>query len=147
MPSFTPTDALVGPIIHQLALVAGQIQGVGRTYETPPEGEPEDNSVLFPLMKWKEIDDTNAKLKIELTFSIYHLFRRDRMEDAYPRAQLYMTSWWNALADWSNLTLGGLAIDTNIVDGKIGNVVWGDHPYLALITTITVLTEFNIPLS
>lgn len=147
MPSFTPSDNLVGPIIHQIALVAQQVQGVGRVYETPPEGEPEDNSVLIPLVDWKVIDSTNAKLKVELAFNIYHLFRRDRMEDAYPRAQLVMTAWWNAIADWVNLTLDGLAIDTNIKGGKIGTVTWGSLPYLALIHNITVLTEFNIPLS
>ena len=147
MTSFTPSDTLIGPIIHQLALVAGQIQGVGRTYETPPEGEPEDNSVLFPLKRFRIIDDTNAKLKVELTFSILHLFRRDRMDDVMPRVQLVMTSWWNALADWQNLTLGGLAIDTTIKDGAIGTVEWAGQMYLSLTNTITVLTEFNIPLS
>jgi hypothetical protein len=147
MPSFVPTDALVGPIIQQLAGIAGQIQGVGRLYTTPPEGEPEDNSVLFPLKHWRILDDTNAKLKVELTFSILHLFRRNRMEDAYPRAQTFLTAWWNALADWSNLTLGGLAISTTIKDGGMGMVEWADQPYLALTHTITVLTEFNIPLN
>src|SRR5271166_2604902 len=116
MPSFVPSDNLIGPIVTQLAAIAGQIQGVGRTYTVPPEGEPEDNSVLFPLKRWRIIDSTNAKLKVELTFSILHLFRRDRMDDVMPRVQLVMTSWWNALADWQNLTLGGLAIDTNIKD-------------------------------
>jgi hypothetical protein len=144
---FVPTDTLVGPIIHQLALVSQQIQGMGRTYEVPPEGLPEDNSVLFPLKKFRVLDDTNAKLKVELDFSIYHLFRRDRMEDTYPRIQPFLTAWWFALADWQNLTLGGLAILTTIKDGSIGNVMWGDQPYLAVITNITVLTEFNIPLT
>jgi hypothetical protein len=147
MPSFTQNDTLVGPIVHQLALIAGQIQGVGRTYEVPPEGEPEDNAVLFPLKRWKVLASTNAKLKVELTFTILHLFRRDRMEDVIPRMHLAMTAWWNALADWSNLTLGGLAIDTTLKDGSIGTIVWGDQTYLAVINTITVLTEFNIPLS
>jgi hypothetical protein len=147
MPSFTPSDNLAGPIVHQLALIAAQIQGVGRTYETPPEGEPEDNSVLFPIKDFKVIDDTNAKLKVELAFTIYHLFRRDRMDDAYPRLTLYLTSWLNALADWSNLTLGGLAIDTNIKGGKIGTVTWASQMYLSLMIDITVLTEFNIPLT
>lgn len=147
MPSFTQTDALVSPIVAQLAAIAGQIQGVGRTYVVPPEGEPEDNSVLFPLKRWKILDSTNAKLKVELTFTIMHLFRRDRMEDVIPRAHLAMTAWWNALADWSNLTLGGLAIDTTIKDGSIGSVMWGDQIYLAVSNTLVVLTEFTIPLS
>lgn len=147
MPSFTPSDTLIGPIVTQLAGIAGQIQGVGRTYTVPPEGEPEDNSVLFPLKRWRVIDDTNAKLKVELTFSILHLFRRDRMDDVMPRVQLVMTSWWNALADWSNLTLGGLAIDTTIKDGAIGTVEWAGQMYLSLTNTVVVLTEFNIPLS
>ena len=147
MPSFTPSDTLIGPIVTQLAGIAGQIQGVGRTYTVPPEGEPEDNSVLFPLKRWRVIDDTNAKLKVELTFSILHLFRRDRMDDVMPRVQLVMTSWWNALADWQNLTLGGLAIDTTIKDGAIGTVEWAGQMYLSLTNTVIVLTEFNIPLS
>ena len=103
--------------------------------------------MLFPLKRFRIIDDTNAKLKVELTFSILHLFRRDRMDDVMPRVQLVMTSWWNALADWQNLTLGGLAIDTTIKDGAIGTVEWAGQMYLSLTNTITVLTEFNIPLS
>ena len=147
MPSFTPSDNLIGPIVSQLAGIASQIQGVGRTYTVPPEGEPEDNSVLFPLKRWRVIDSTNAKLKVELTFSILHLFRRDRMDDVMPRVQLVMTSWWNALADWQNLTLGGLAIDTTIKDGAIGTVEWAGQLYLSLTNTVVVLTEFNIPLN
>ena len=69
------------------------------------------------------------------------------MDDVMPRVQLVMTSWWNALADWSNLTLGGLAIDTTIKDGAIGTVEWAGQMYLSLTNTVVVLTEFNIPLS
>jgi hypothetical protein len=142
---FVPTDALVGPIVAQLIVVTQQIQGIGRCYAAPPEGEPEDNSVVYPLKNIAVLGDTNAKLKTELNFEIVHFFLRTRLQDAVTLAQTYVMPWFYALSDWTNQSLGGLAIRITIHKMSLSSMTWGQEDYITLSINIGVLTEFNIP--
>lgn len=140
----TPTDTLVGPVVDGLIGVTGQISGIGRTYREPPEGAPEDNSVIFPLTGFEVKDDTNGRLFVALTFEISHLFRRGRLNETVGRIIPFVPAWLDRLTAWPNQSLGGAAEEVSVKSGKIAGFTWASQQYLALSLTVTVLTELPI---
>lgn len=144
--TFPQADTLVGPIVAQLILVARQIAGIGTCYATPPDAAPEDNSVLFPLREWRVLDDTNWKLKVELDFEVLHLFRRQNLSRAIPRAYAALPAWLAVLTAAENQSLGNLAILMNLVGtpGTIKGYTWGGTEFIAISHKLSVLTEQNI---
>lgn len=142
----TPSDTLVGPIVEQLALVAQQINGIGpeQCYIKPPDGPPEDNSVLFPCKAWAFSDMSNGRLRVRLTFDILHVFSRRMLDEALPDIQAYIPAWWAVLGDWNNQTLGGTVRSLDLKSGEITTLRYGGETLLALRHEVTVLTEFLV---
>lgn len=143
----TPDDTIVGPIVDGLIVVGKQIDGIGRFYKEPPEGSPEDNSVVFPLTKFSVEGDTNGRMFLKLTFEISHLFRRARLNETYSRIIPFVPAWLDRLSAWPNQTLGGAAEEVSVESGRIDSLTWGSQQFLALTLTVTVLTEFAISTS
>jgi hypothetical protein len=145
---FAPSDDVVGPIAHAIAiLIITQIPSIGTVYEKLPDRPPADNSVILPMTRGKVMDETNGKVKIRLTYSMNHLFRRTSLPDDMLRAYTYVMPWLRFLAAWTNQGLGGLAISVSATDLGITQRVESGQPYLALVVNFDVLTEFNIPLT
>ena len=145
MARFEPDDTLVGPIIHELAaVISDQIGGIGRIYELPPDGPPEDNSIQFPFQMVVE-DETVGKLKVMLTFDIHHNFRRTRFSEDYARAQTYVIPWVLCLATWENQTLNGLAYCLHPGKVSVIQMVTSQTPYVSVVSRLVVETELNIP--
>lgn len=144
--SVTPNDSLVSPIVAQLCVVAQQIAGIGICYTEPPDRAPEDNSVMFPLREWHVLEDTNAKLKVQLVFEVLHLLRRTNLNDALARAYTFVPAWLTVLTAWGNNTLGGLAIDMSLLGqpATVKGYDWANEPFIAISTRVAVLTEFSI---
>lgn len=145
---FTPSDTLIGPIAHQIAtMISTQIPSITYVYEKLPDRSPGDNTVILPLLRGKVVSDTNGKLKVRLTFSMRHLFRRKNMPDNITSAYSYVQPWLNFLSAWPNQNLGGLAIEVNATDLNITQLSESGQPMVALVVNFDVLTEFNIPLT
>lgn len=145
---YAPNDSLVGPIVHQIALfIAAQIPSVGHVYEDLPDRAPADNSVIIPLLRGRVLSDTNGKLKVQLQFSLRHLFRRKSMPDNIATAYTYVMPWLQMLSAWPNQTLGGLAMEVDASDLAITQMSESGQPMVALVVNFYVVTEFNIPLT
>jgi hypothetical protein len=145
---FTPSDSLVGPIVHQIALfIAAQIPSVGHVYEDLPDRAPDNNSVIIPLLHGRVLANTNGKLKVQLQFSLRHLFRRKNMPDNVAQAYTYVMPWLMLLSAWSNQNLNGLAIEVDASDITITQMSESGQPMVALVVNFYVVTEFNIPLT
>jgi hypothetical protein len=145
---FTPSDSLVGPIVHQIALfIAAQIPSVGHVYEDLPDRAPTDNSVIIPLLRGRVLSDTNGKLKVQLQFSLRHLFRRKNMPDNIATAYTYVVPWLMLLSAWPNQNLNGRAIEVDASDLTITQMSESGQPMVALVVNFYVVTEFNIPLT
>lgn len=145
---FSPSDTLVGPIVHQIALtIQAQIPSIGYVYEKMPDRSPMDNSVIIPLTKAKVVDDTNGKLKLRLMFGLRHLFRRKQMSDNVTTAYTYIIPWSQMLAAWPNQTLGGLAISVSPSEIGVTQISESGQPMAALVVNFDVLTEINVPLT
>lgn len=145
---FSPNDSLVGPIVHQLATdIQTQIPSISYVYEKLPERTPGDNSVVIPLAKLKVVSDTNGKLKVRLYFAIQHLFLRSNIADNLARAYTYIQPWLYVLSAWGNQNLGGLAMEVDVSEVQVKQMSMAGQPLLALLMSVEVLTEFNIPLT
>lgn len=145
---FAPSDSLVGPIVHQIALfVAAQIPSVGHVYEDLPDRPPADNSVIIPLLRGKVQSNTNGKLKLQLQFSLRHLFRRKNMPDNIAMAYTYIMPWLQMLSAWPNQNLNGLAIEVDADTVMVTQMSESGQPMVALVVNLFVVTEFNIPLT
>lgn len=145
---FSPNDDLVGPLVHQIALlVQAQIPSVGTVYEKMPDSPPQDNSVLLPLLPSKIMDETDGKVRVMFRFGMRHIFRRKKFSDNVAVAYTYITPWLKFLAAWPNQSLGGLAREVTATDLAVTQTVQSGQPVVALAVTFSVLTEFNIPLS
>jgi hypothetical protein len=145
---FSPSDDLVGPIIHAISLlVQTQIPSITHIYETLPDRPPADNTAVFHLTKGRVVDETGGKVRFMFTFSMSHLFRRTELSDNLLRAYTYVMPWIRFLFAWPNQNLGGLAIEVNATDLSIVQLAESGHPMVALVVNFFVLTEFNIPTS
>lgn len=145
---FAPDSTLLSNIIHQIAVtIKEQIPTISYIYEDAPDRAPGDNSVLLPLTKFKVLDDTNGKLKVNFTISARHVFRRKQMSDNLKQAYSYIYPWMMVLSAWSNQTLGGYAMEVNPKEGGVSQVSEAGQSMVALVNTFEVVTEFNIPLS
>lgn len=142
--TFAPDDSWLSPVLDALIDITRQVSGIGKTYKEPPEGDVEDNSVLYPLKSWKVETSTYGKAKLRLTFNILHLFRRDNLNDDIDRAFLYVKPWLQALSALGNTDLNGLAITTDPTDGQLVTYVHGNMAYIAIQNTVEVLTEFTL---
>jgi hypothetical protein len=142
-----PTNDVVGPIVHQLALVCEQVQGISQVYEQEPDTAPEDGSVMIPLKKFKVEGDTNGKLYLRLMFGVMYCKRRVRGVQDIPALYQYLLPFLYALTDWANQSLQGEAIDVNVADGGVTQFVHAGQTMRALVINVDVCTEYNIQLS
>lgn len=142
---YQPDDTFAADLIHALAtIVQNQVGGVGRIYEDPPEGPPEDNSVLFPYQIAAE-NSTTGKLRLKFRFDITHVFRRVRFNDAYHRAQSYVLPWVMTLSSWTNQSLGGRTLGIFPGEVHVRQIMTEQMPYVAVISRVEVFKEINIP--
>lgn len=147
MPTYTPADDRIGPIIHEIAtIIQAQIPSIATVYERMPDRQPIDNSVVIPLSKARVKDNTNGKLQVNYTFGVKHLFKRKQMADNILQAYSYVTPWLMMLSSWTNSDLGGLSRDINISDLQVIQVTESGQVMIALAVTFDVCTEYNIPL-
>lgn len=145
---YAPSDTLIGPIITQIANnIRTQIPSIEYVWEKVPDRAPSDNQVLLPLLKIKQVDDTNGKLKILLTVGARHVFRRRELDAGIAQAYTYIMPWLKMLSAWTNDTLGGLAIKVTTTDLAVTRIIESGQVFIALATNFEVLTEFNIDLS
>ena len=145
---FNPVDSLVGPIAHQIALfVSAQIPSIQAVYEKLTDRPPGDNTVVVKFTRGKVLGETNGKMKIRLTYTIQHLFRRANLPDSFSRAYTYIMPWMFLLAAWPNQNLAGLAREVNATELAVAQLPYSGTPVVALVVNFDVVTEFNIPLS
>lgn len=145
---FPPTDDLVGPIVHQIALfIQAQIPAIAHVYEQLTDIAPMDNSVILPLLEIKVMDEYSGKFKLHLTFQAFHVFRRKQLPDNVTELYTYITPWLKLLSAWPNQNLNGLAEEVNVSKLKVTQMASSGETRYALTVTFDVVTEFNIILS
>lgn len=143
---YQPNDTIISPVIAALAqIIKNQVAGVSTVYEQPPDGPPEDGSVLLPLANFKVLDDTNGRLKIQLTIATRHFIRRGSWSENVLAAYSYFVPYIQAFAQWSNQDLGGLAQEINLSNGGVTQYVQAGQVFCALLININVVLLFNIP--
>lgn len=151
MTPITPADDIIGTVTHQLALqLAANVVGIGRMYEEPPDGPPENGSVIFPLTRFHYSTETDGRLQVKLTFGIKYLIRRGRFNDNLVTAYQFFSALTRVLSSWplQNLqdpnTLQTYAISVTPVDGGITQFVYAGQQYVAVNINTDVTTEFPI---
>lgn len=145
---YTPSDSLLGPIIHAVAeLIRNNIAGVSVVYEQPPDGPPEDGSVVLPLASYKIVDDTNGRLTIDFVIAVKHFVVRGSYPENVMAAYSYMVPYFQVFASWANANLGGLVQDMTPTNGGVTQLVQAGQVFVALLTNVTIRTEFLIPTS
>jgi len=90
-------------------------------------------------------DETSGKVRILLTYTMQHLFRRTEVADSLLRAYAYVVPWLLFLAAVPNQALGGLAISITATDLATTQLSVSGQPVVALVVDFNVHTEFNIP--
>lgn len=146
---FSPSDDIIGPISHQIAiLIAAQIPSIATVYERLTDRPPGDNTVTISLLGGRVKEETNGKIRVMYTFTMRHLFRRANIADSTSQAYLYVTPWLKFLAAWPNQSLGLTFVrEVNPSELRILQIPQSGQPMVALIISFDVLTEFNIPLT
>lgn len=145
---YTPSDSLIGPIIHQIAqTIRNEIPSIEHVFEQVPDRAPSDNQVLLPLLKIKVLDDTNGKLKILVSIGARHVFRRRELDAGISQVYTYIMPWLRMLSAWPNDTQGGLAMKTTPTDLAVTRIIEAGQVYIALAVNFDVVTEFNIDIT
>lgn len=139
-----PTDDIIAPIIDELASALSVIEGLGRMYKEPPDGPPEDNSVIFPLSGFKFEGDTAGKMYVRLTFSIRYMVRRSKFTDNLKSCYKMFSSFSRVLSAWSTQSLNDTAIEVSPMSGSISQIYQAGQTLVCMTLNTEVLTEFNI---
>ena len=138
-------DTILQPIVDQLVLVAQQIDGVGTCYDKIPDGQLEDNSVMFPAIHVDVKSGTNRRLTLHITFNIVHHFRRTRLQETLARCNAAVPAWVNVLGSYGNATLGGTVQMIYLQAIDIREVKHAGQSGVGVISTLVVRTEIPIP--
>jgi hypothetical protein len=145
---YCPDATLIQQVITALADIARQqLSGISYVYEQPPDGPPDDMSVLIPLNSYKVLGDTNAKLYISMVFGIRLMLRRGVFSENITTAYSYVRPFLQAYSAWGNQTLGGLAQGVAPKSGGVSQMIEAGQPFVAMIINVEVLLEYNIPTS
>ncbi len=145
---FSPGDVIVGPIAEAIScLITTQIPSITHVYPTLVDRPPGDNAVVLRFTRGKVRDETNGKVKVLLTYTMQHIFRRTEVSDALSRSYTYIIPWLQFLAAWPNQQLGGLAIEMSATDLATTPITVSGQPVVALLVDFNVLTEFNISIT
>lgn len=142
--SIHPADTLIDPITQRLAAVAQQIEGIGVCYLQAPEGPPEHNSVLFPVVDIQVDEQYYGRATLTLTYQIVHLFRRTRLQDTLPLLFAYAPAWITAITAEPNVTLDGLVQGIEMTKIEILPYRHAEQLYLSLTSTVKVTTLYNL---
>lgn len=105
---------------------------------------PGDNAVILRFTRGRIVDETNGKIRVLLTYTMQHLFRRTEIADSLLRAYAYAVPWMRFLAAIPNQALGGLAISMTATDLATTQVPVSGQPTVALVVDFNVHTEFNL---
>lgn len=146
----TPTDDIITPIISTLANVLNtQIgSGIGRLYVEAPDGAPEHQSVLFPIVRFKISGDTNGKLYITLNMAIRYVLRRSKLSDDMVTLYSMFSAFTRVLTSWPNqgLTYNSTpsSITCTVTGGQFTQFAFAGTPFICMQLDTEVLTEINI---
>ncbi len=143
---YSPSDTIIGPIANAIAnLITTQIPSIVKVYPTLTDRTPGDNAVVLRFTRGRVTDETSGKVRILLTYTVQHLFRRTEVADSLLRAYAYVVPWLLFLAAVPNQALGGLAISITATDLATTQLSISGQPVVALVVDFNVHTEFNIP--
>jgi hypothetical protein len=145
--SFNPGNTIADLKTAIGAIATSQITGITRVYANEPDGPPENGSLIVGSPRFEVVDDTNAKLKVRLTFPLRLCFRRDSRGEDIVKCESYTLPMILAYSSWVNQTLDSDSFLTEVKDGGTVQFVYADQTMRALLVNVTVLTEFNIPTS
>lgn len=129
------------------SIATSQITGIVRVYTNEPDGPPENGSLIVGSPRWEVLDDTNGKLKVRLTFPLRMCFRRKGNGEDIVAAESYTLPFILAYSSWVNQFLDSDAMLVEVKDGGTVQFNYADQMMRALLVNVSVLTEFNIPLS
>lgn len=143
--SITQQDDIIGPIVTQLStFLSTYIPGLGRMYLQPPDGPPENNSVIFPMTQFSFRHDTNGKVYCDFVFSVRYMIRRSKFTDDIQTLYKAFSSFIYVLSSWPIQQLNGYAEEVTPLNGTITQFVFAGQPFLCLSITTKVCTEFPI---
>ena len=146
MTVYSPNDSLISPVVAAIAnIVSTQVAGVTVVHQQPPDGPPEDGSVVIPLSAYKILDDSNGRLTLKLTFGVKHFVVRGSYPENILAAYSYFVPYFQAFAQWSNQDLGGLCQSLTLTNGGVTQYVQAGQVFVALVVNLDVLLEFTIP--
>jgi hypothetical protein len=149
MTPITPTDDIIGPVIHQLStFLSTYVVGIGRIYEQPPDGPPENNSVMLPVTSIKYEYSDVGKVRLKVTMPIWYMIRRTKFSDNIAQAyKMYsaivrvLTAWpLNQLPDvnGNDLAIEVLPQSTGFIQTTVAG-----QAYIALLINTEIITEFS----
>lgn len=147
----TPTDDLIGPIVHQLALILNQqISTNPRIYEEYPDGPPETNSIQLPVDGFKVEGDTNGKEYLRISFNLIYVVRRTNFKENLLACYKMFSAIVRVLSSHANQqlqdsnTLIQYAISVTPKNGTFVQFTSAGTPFVGLILRTEVLTEYNV---
>jgi hypothetical protein len=155
MTVFNP-DNTVANIKADLATIAkNDIGGLDANlvYANQPDGPPESGGVTFELDKIDLIEDTNAKLIMKFSFLVVYHVRRTVSGEDRVACESYAMPFFLAYNSWANqalsVTAGYLsdAYDVTCEKGQIAQRAYANNFFMVLATRVSVLYEFNTPLT
>ncbi len=143
---YQPNDSIISPVVAAIAtIIQTQVAGVSYVYQQPPDGPPENGTVVIPLSAYKILDDTNGRLKIKLTFGVKHFVVRGSYPENVLGAYAYFVPYAQAFAQWSNQSLGGLCQSLTLTNGGVTQYVQAGQVFVCLVVNLDVFLEFTIP--
>lgn len=141
-------DSTIADIKTAIANVATtQISGVGRPYISEPDGPPEDGSVVVGSPQFKLTEDYSGKMQFRLVFPVKYCVRRRGDGEDIVQVESYFMPFILAYNSWANMNITSNVVLEEITGGGVQQYTYAGQVVRTIGFQVSVLAEFNIPLS
>lgn len=150
-PFDSTTDLFITPALTQLGvLVAAQISPPPSVvYLLPPDGQPENNSVVFTSPEFEDRGSTEGKRELCFHLNVIHFTHASmRLADDLQNCYNWLSAYLNVFDAWANQSLQAgngttYARQIDLKKGRITKIAWGATPMVVLFMNVDIITEYN----
>ncbi len=144
-PFSSTNDQFIGPILAQLkVIINAQITPPPSViYTLPPDGQPENNSVVITAPTFEDCGTTEGLRELRFHFNVIHFTDCSmRLGDDIQNSYNWLWAYLNVFDAWANQPLSGNAREVTLTKGRITKLPWGATSFIVLFMNLDVITEY-----
>ncbi len=149
-PFSSTTDLFITPILNQLSVIINaQISPPPSViYTLPPDGQPENNSVVITAPTFEDVGATEGLRELRFHFNVIHFTDCSmRIGDDIQNCYNWLSAYLNVFDAWANQSLQDVhgvvnSREVTLTKGRVTKLPWGATSFIVLFMNLDVITEY-----